>query len=170
MGKGLPRSLAHATPLRTAVMKKNFVLNAKALSIAGASGVGYGTVVLGDLPEGFVGVLGAFARLRFTSTDADIQATFDGDFSVGTTPTADATLSTTDANIIPSTSFGGAATSGVSPVVSGSSAAPAAPLDNSDGSLELNLNVIIDDANISGTADMTVTGVVTVLFAMLGDD
>jgi hypothetical protein len=168
--KGLPRSLRNNLSLQ-AVVKQVIKVNALAISVAGTSGVGWGTAVLGDLPAGNILLLGAASYLQFTSADADIQATYDGDYSVGTTATADATLSGTDVNVIPSTALG-AATGGVSPVVRGASSGGAMGtiLDNTDGSLELNLNLLIDDANVSGTADMTASGYVVIAYTVLGDD
>lgn len=166
--KGLPRSLARGKG-QTTVRKHRMPFNNVAVSVAGTSGVGYGTAVIGDFPEGNILFLGAVAYATFTSVDSDVQATYDGDFSIGTTPTADATLSGTDANLIGSTSFGGAATAGVSPTIR-ATAATAANFDNTDGSLEVNLNVIIDDANISGTADFTADGWIEMLYAVMGDD
>jgi hypothetical protein len=109
--------------------------------------------------------------LQFKTTDADVTATFDGDYSIGSTPTADNVLSGTDADIIPSTPLG-AATGKVSPYVRGVSAGATAGviLDNTDGSLELNLNLLIDDAAISGAAPFTVDGVVRVAYLVMGDD
>lgn len=167
MSKGLPRSLARGKGQFT-VRKQKFPVKALAISVAGTTGVGFGTAVMGDLPEGNIMFLGAMAYLTFTSADADVQATYDGDFAIGTTATADATLSSTDANIIASAALG-AATSGVSPTVRASNAT-AAVFDNTDGSLELNLNLIVDDANISGTADFTADGMVEVLYAVMLDD
>ena len=44
-------------------------------------------------------------------------------------------------------------------------------LDNTDGSLELNLNLIIDDAAVSADdQDFTVDGYVDLIYAVLGDD
>ncbi len=165
--KGLPRSLARGKGKHT--LRKHLIkFKDVAVSVAGTSGVGYGTAVVGDLPEGNILYLGAVSYAQFTSADADVQATYDGDYSIGTTATADATLSSTDANIVASAALG-AATAGVSPEVR-SSGATAAVLDNTDGSLEVNLNLIIDDANISGTADFTASGWVEIAYAVLGDD
>lgn len=165
--KGLPRSLARGKGKHT--LRKHLIkFKDVAVSVAGTSGVGYGTAVVGDLPEGNILYLGAVSYAQFTSVDADVQATYDGDYSIGTTATADATLSSTDANIVASAALG-AATAGVSPEVR-SSGATAAVLDNTDGSLEVNLNLIIDDANISGTADFTASGWVEIAYAVLGDD
>lgn len=172
MGKGLPRSLAHANLNAGAIVgKKVFPLNALAVTLAGATGVGFGTAVLGDFAEGNLLFLGAVAYVQVTkdATATGIAATFDGDYSIGTTPTADATLSGTDANIVGSAALG-AATAGVSPVARGSGVT-AVILDNTDGSLELNLNLIIDDANISADTQLVhCSGYVEVVYVVLGDD
>lgn len=166
--KGFIRSLTR-NPARQNVLKKSIPVRNLPISIAGTTGVGFGSAVLGDLPDGNLLILGAVAYLQFSTADTDVQTAFDGDYSVGTAPTADATLSGAEVNVIPSTPLG-AATAGVSPVVRGASAAPGGVLDNTDGSLELNLNLLIDDANISGTGDFTVTGVIILSYVVLGDD
>ena len=170
MTKGLPRSLRNNLASQ-AVVKQVIKATALAISVAGTSGVGWGTAVIGDLPQGNILLHGAVSYLQFTSADADVQATYDGDYSIGTTATADATLSGTDVNVIPSTALG-AATDGVSPVVRGASSGGAVGtvLDNTDGSLELNLNLLVDDANVSGTADFTATGYIVIAYTVLGDD
>ena len=140
-----------------------------AIRTTGASGVGYGSVVIGGLPEGNILFLGAAAYLKFTKLDAGTIATFDGDYSIGSTATADATLTGGDADIIPSTALG-AATAGVSPMVRGVNATQLI-LDNTDGSLELNLNLIIDDASVSADdQDFTVSGAISLAYLVLGDD
>lgn len=169
MGKGLPRSMARGAAQRQEVIKQTFTFTNVAVSVAGASGVGWGTAVIGDFPEGNILFLGATSYVTVTGPgSASLDDTWDGDYSVGTTPTADATISGTDANIIGSSPFG-AATAEVSPNARGTGATVAV-FDNTDGSLELNLNVLVDDANISATVAMTASGTVTVLYAMMGDD
>lgn len=168
--KGLLRSLSR-NPKRTSVVKQIIPFNDLALSVDGATGVGFNAAVAADLPEGNILFLGAVAYARVTrpSTSTGIQATFDGDFSIGTTPTADATLSTTDANIVSSSPLG-AATAGVSPVARGTGNTSVV-LDNTDGSLELNFNLIIDDANISADDQaVTVDGYMVLSYIVLGDD
>lgn len=164
--KGLPRSLARGKG-KTTVRKHLVKFKDVPIAVAVASGVGFGTAVVGDFPEGNILYLGAVSYAQFTSADIDDTSDL-GDYAIGTTPTADATLSGTNANIVASVALG-AATSGVSPLVR-STGATAAVLDNTDGSLELNLQLIIDDANISGTADFTAEGWVEVVYAVLGDD
>lgn len=167
--KGLTRSLARGPQARQVVHKTSYPVKALAISVAGTSGVGWGTVVIGDLPEGNILLLGAVGYLKVTSADADITAVFTGNYAVGTTATADATLTGTDINVLPSTAIS-AATLGVSPLTRAVSTAAPAVLDNTDGSLELNLNLIIADAEISGTADCTLDGAVHLSFIVLGDD
>lgn len=170
--KGLIRSLARGKPASQAIRKQRVKLTAKPIVVSGASGVGFGTTVIGDLPEGNILFLGAMSYLQVTklASATGVQDTFDGDYSIGTTPTVDATLSGTDINLITSSAFG-AAVAGVSPVVRGVGGTAGVLLDNTDGALEINLNLIIDDANISAdTQNLTVTGVVELVYVMLLDD
>jgi len=165
--KGLIRSLSRGgarAPIQKMVLHKSV-----ALSIDGATGVGFGTAVIGDLPAGNILILGAVAYVQITEASAGIIATFDGDVSIGSTATVDTTLDTTDVDIMPSTPLG-AATSSVSPRVRGVHATQEI-LDNTDGSLELNLNVLIDDASISAD-DAVATAVVDLFlsYVVLGDD
>jgi len=163
--KGLPRSLAHAN----IGVSKNIPVRNLAIRTTGASGVGFGTAVIRDLPEGNLLLLGAVAYLQFTKLDAGTIATFDGDYALGSAPTADATLNGAEVDIVPSTALG-AATAGVSPFARGANATQVI-LDNTDGSLELNLNLLIDDASVSADdQDFTVNGVVTLALIVLGDD
>ena len=164
--KGLPRSLAHAGNASSPAGSKTLRLNGTISVADGAPG--FGTVVIGDFPEGNIGFRSAVAYLQLTTADADVTATFDGDFSIGTTPTADNALAGTEVNIIPSTALG-AATAKVSPTVRAVNTT-AAVFDNTDGSLEINLNLLIDDAAISGAADFTFTGVLYLDYTVMGDD
>lgn len=166
--KGFIRALRRG-PVQQPVVKQAIPVRNVPVSVAGTTGVGFGTAVVGDFPAGNILLLGAVSYMQFSTVDGDVQATFDGDYSIGTTPTADATLSGTEINVVPSAALG-AATAGVSPVARSASTAASAILDNTDGSLELNLNLLVDDANISGTGDFTVNGVIHIAYIVLGDD
>lgn len=150
MSKGLTRSLGRAAPTLAKIVKQRVKARGVALSIDGATGVGFGAAVIGDLPAGNILLLGAVAYVTITEASAGITAVFTGNFSVGSAPTADATLSGAEVDVIQSTALA-AATAGVSPRTRGTSAAAicGTVLDNTDGSLELNLNVLIADAEIS---------------------
>jgi hypothetical protein len=170
--KGLPRSIRRAAPTQGSVLKRlRIQLEDKAITVADGA-PGYGTVVIGDFPEGNVVYFGGVAMLQFTKTDADIIATFEGDAALGTAATADGTLSGAEVDLIASASMGAAATDGVSPNTRYASAVALSGtvFDNTDGSLEINLNVLIDDGSISAAGSLTVDGWVEILYAVLGDD
>lgn len=169
--KGFVRALTRGKPQNAPVVRQRVKLRNKPIQVNGLTGVGWGTTVVGDLPDGNILFLGATAYLQFTKAAAasGIQAAFDGDYSIGSAPTADAALAGAEVDIVPSSALG-AATAGVSPVARGANATQVM-LDNTDGSLELNLNLLIDDANISADAqDLTVSGVIDLAYIVLGDD
>lgn len=174
MGKGLVRSLARAPKVRSAITKMRIPVNRLAISVVGATGVGFGFATLAALPEGNLLFLGAVSYLRFNKNgDADIQDTFDGDYSIGTAGTVDVDVADADeASIIPSTAFPAPAAAGLSGVIRGAStdALGGGIIDNTANDKNLILNLLIDDANISGTASMLVDGYVDVALIVLGDD
>jgi len=167
--KGLIRSLARGKPQTQAIRKQRVRLTDMPFTTTGLTGVGWGTVVVGDLPEGNILVLGAAAYLRFTGSAAGTIAAFTGSFATGSTPTADATLTGTDINLVGVATLA-AATAKVSPVTRGVGST-AVLLDNTDNSLELNLNVAIDDASVSADGQtFTVSGVIDLAYIVLLDD
>ena len=171
MSKGLQRSLSRGAVTRQEIVKQD--IKVKNLAVAVADGApGFGTAVIAGLPQGNLLFLGAVAYLQFQTTSANVTATFDGDYGIGTIPTADNDLADAgDADIVPSTALG-AATAKLSPVVRGVStdALGGGIIDNTDGSLELNLNLLIDDAAISGAASFTVNGTVSIAYIVMQDD
>lgn len=172
MGKGLPRSLARGAPQRQDIIRQVVNINHSVAVTATGAAVGFGTSVIGDLPEGNILFLGAvgYVQLSGSGSDANLDATWDGDFSVGTAPTADVTLSGAEVDILGSTALG-AATAEVSPRVRAVNATQAM-LDNTDGSLELNLNVLIDAANIvdGSTVNLTARGTLQLVYVVMLDD
>jgi len=175
MGKGLPRS--HAASLIGQVNVITLDFNGDGgvgvFEVDGATGVGFGTLVVGGFPEGFVHFMGAACSLQFAGSGADagLVDTWAGDFGVGTTPASDGTITAGDVDILPSTALA-AATAEVSPLTEALSidAANAHNFDNTDGSLEINLNLLIDDANISADdVPITVTGFISLAYCMLGN-
>lgn len=172
MGKGLPRSMSRGAAQRQDVVKQTVKINhAVSVSSTGAA-VGFGSAVIGDLPEGNILFLGAvgYVQLSGSGADVNLDATWDGDYSIGTAPTADVTLSAAEIDILPSTALG-AATAEVSPRVRAANATQAM-FDNTDGSLELNLNVLVDAANIGdgATVALTARGTLQLAYIVLLDD
>ena len=167
--KGLKRTLKN----QLGDIVQNVTIPVTNLQVSVADGApGFGTAVIAGLPEGNILFLGAVTYLQFNTDDADVTATFDGDFSIGTVPTVDNDVAdANEADIIPSTAMG-AATAKLSPVIRGVStdALGGLIIDNTANTLELNLNVLIDDAAISGAAVFTVNGTVSLAYLVMGDD
>ena len=144
------------------------------MTMTGATGIGFGTAVIGDFPEGNILFLGCVAYLEFAGdVTGDLADTWSGDFGVGTTPLTDGTISAGDVDLVPSTAVGPAVAE-VSPKTRGAEADGSLSgviFDNTDGSLEINGNLLVDDADISGdTAVVTVTGELYINFVVLGND
>ena len=165
--KGLPRSLSRGAQRLQETVRIDFTINSLVIAITGTTGVGWGTVVIGGLPVGHISLQNARLDYTITEASASIIDTFDGDISIGTTPTADGVLSGTEVDIIPST----ATITAVSSVSSGNafmtSTEVGTILDNSGGAQELNLNLLIDDASISGDDDVTIEGNLTLIYTVL---
>jgi hypothetical protein len=156
---------------RTVLIDKTIVIPDPGAAVAFAS------AVIEGLPQAnlWIGCALAYFTVRDVG-GAGLIAAFQGNFAVGTTPTANATLDTTKVNIIPSTVFTAAA--GVTPRVRVAPAADGNGLmsengkffDNTDGSLELNGNITILDASISAQATVRVQGEIHLVMATMGDD
>ena len=123
-----------------------------------------------DFPEGSVQIFGAVVNLALTKSAAGVNADFDGDVSLGSVAAAgDATLTGTEANVVPSTPTPQA--------VAGATTAKALStggvlLDGTTTAVDLYLNVLVDDADQDVTTTPTnliANGTITVLWANLGD-
>lgn len=173
MTKGLARSLGRGDLARAPIVKQTIEVRDGTLTVDGASGVGFGSLVIGDFPEGNILILAAVAYMQFTGpTSAGLVDTWAGDYAIGTTPADDATVTATDINIVGSTPIA-AATAEASPRTRGISTVTDLDhvLDNTDGSLEMNLTLLVDDANISADdIDFTVNGELFLAYIVLGDD
>lgn len=174
MSKGLPRSMSRGNPQVQEIIKQTVVADGLAIEIDGATGVGFGSAVIGGLPEGNILFLGAIAYMQVSGPggDAGLVDTWEGDYGVGTTPASDGTITAADVDLIESTALA-AATAEVSPRTRANHllADTGQILDNTDGSLEINVNVLIDDASISADdIACTLDGEVYLSYIMLGDD
>lgn len=152
------------------VHKTVLTLASTPVTVANTTGASFGSVKLYDFPEGRLLVLGVVATLGFVWTGEDIDAAGSGDFSLGTTATADATLSGTDVNLLPSTAMTDPAVLGVLAATSGALAA-SAQIDGTSAAVDAYLNIIIDDADVADAASdvVLVSGTVTVVWTLIGD-
>ena len=175
MVKGLQRSISRGGADRaTTVVKRTYSVSGGSLVVDGAAGVGFGTLVIGGLPEGNILLLGALGYFKFTgAVTAGLTDTWEGDYGVGTTPASDGTITAADVDIVPSTAIA-AAVAEDSARTRGTDATGAKVgqvFDNTAGDLELNLNLLIDDASISADdVVITVNGELSIVFVVFGDD
>ncbi len=178
MAKGLPRSHKHANKSIAGIVKDVIRVINKTVTLTEDVGgqPAWATLIVGDFPEGNILFLGAASYFTFAGSgaDADLGDTWAGDYGVGTTPSTDDTtpLATTMEDIIQTTALA-AATAEVSPRTRGVSVDGEAGVmyDNTDGSLELNLNILVDAADITGDDSvLTIDGELYVSYIVLGDD
>ncbi len=173
MSKGLPYSLNRSVPKDTPFIRKvRYSLLNTPINVTGgsATAAGFGSVNLGGLPEGNLFVFASLSYLRFSSSDADVIATWDGDFSLGTAATADATLSALEVNFLASTSIG-AATAKLSPQLRVSGSLTPFYFDNTDkGSLFLNMLTDDDSVTDSLVGSFLINGFIDIAIGVLGDD
>lgn len=175
--KGLPRSLSRAMPQLAAVQKLNIAIDAELTFTGVTDTVVRAQTVIGGLPQGNILFLGAVSYLRLagSGSDANLTADFEGDYGIGTIPNANTNLTDAgDDNFIPSTAIG-PATAEVTALTRGTSTEATeqgAIIDNTDGSLELNLNVLLDANEVTNAAEVTLraTGSLHIAYIVLGDD
>jgi len=169
--KGLQRSLSRAPAARKDTNVARLTL-ATPLTFLGATGVAVmATAALAGLPEGNILLLGAVSNLTFTGpTSADLLDDFQGDYGLGTTPATDATITGADVDLIASTVIP-AATAEVSANVRGTNATQVI-IDNTDGTAEINLNVLLAVGEVTNGVSVviTVSGTVDIAYIVLGDD
>jgi hypothetical protein len=139
------------------------------VTVANTTGASFGGLKLYDFPEGRLNVLGVTANLSFNWAGTGIAAAGSGDFSLGTTITADASLATTEVDLLPSSAMLDPFVAGVG---TGSGAlAAGAQFDGTATAKDLNINIIIDDADVSDadSSVVLVSGTITITWANLGD-
>ena len=174
--KGLPRSLSRGAPEKQEIYRVDLAID-ETFDITGvAATVDAGTAVIGGLPEGNLLFLGAVANLQVDATgDAHVIDNWAGDFGIGTIPNANVDLADAgDDDIIPSTALAAGASDKIAALTRGASTTTEHGLiiDNTDGSLELNLNILIDDNVITDdeVGTFRALGVLHAAFIVLGDD
>lgn len=174
MSKGLPRSLSRGSAQRQEIIKETVVIRDAVVTVS-ATGVanGFGSAVVGDFPEGNILFLGAVSYLDFAGSgaDANLVDTWSGDYSVATAPLANAIIDTDPERNVIFTSAIGPAGSEVIGRTRGEKGGVVV-FDNTDGSLELNLNLTIDAADITDdtSVDITANGEIFISYVVLGDD
>lgn len=174
MTKGLQRSLSRGNKADKDSVKDRIVLSGMVVSVTSVgAAIGFGSVVVGDFPEGNILVLGVGGTIGFAGSgaDANLSDTWSGNFGIGTTPASDATITAGDVDLIASTALGPAAAEVIAPARVAAALLPTM-FDNTDGSLEININVLVDAADIvdDQVVDITLSGMIDIAYIVLGDD
>ena len=134
--------------------------------------VAYGGLKIYDMPAGAILFLGALADLDLTKSSAGVNDTWDGDVSLGTvTASNNGTLSSTEQNIIPTTSTP-QAVSGATTANAQSTATENAVVNGTGTAVDVYLNLLVDDADHDVTTtpcNLIVNGRVILHWINLGD-
>ena len=144
------------------------------------TGASFGSQAIYTFPEGRINIVGCTAKFSgiFMNTqtgsagDIASDGAGSGDYSIGSTATADATLSSTDVNILLSSAMLDPFVAGAGSSNAGTALAASAQLDGTSTAITAYLNVIIDDADVAdGAASDKVyfIGTVRVTWSHLGD-
>lgn len=154
--KGSPRSHRDAVRRGLVYGLYHVALNHKITINAAGAAVGFGSLLIDDIPKGIWDLRYSSCALKFTKLDANLIATWSGTYGFGTTATADLTLATTEIGIIGSAGAGVAIGPAVAGVFSAARATQAPtqspPYDNSSGSLAIFLNMTANAADITDSS------------------
>lgn len=149
--------------------KTILTLTAQSITMTDATTAGcHGSQKLYDFPAGNIVILGAITDLAITAGAGGITDTASVVGSIGTVAisTDNGTLTSTEANIVPSTAA--TLTSGVG-AMAGESTTLAA-FDGTATAVDAYLNLAIPDAGSSADDTLSVTGTVTLFWINLGDN
>ena len=176
MAAPLPASLTRGLHLKPAQYRFELPFSMEITSVTVTTAVGFGFGQIADLPEAFLLFQGAVLKdLVFSDQgSSDITDDFNGDFSLGAVGTVDVDVGdANEANFIASTAI----TEAVGGVTPGQDALSADALngvilDNTAGTLNLILNLLIDaaDQGDDTSVPILVTGTLIISFVPLGDD
>lgn len=173
IGDITPFNLAQASGLTKEesdglVRQTVFTVSSLAIAMTDATTAGsHGYQKLGDFPAGNIAILGTVTDLSVTGDGSAVASDASVVGSIGTvqTQTDNATLSTTEADIVASTAA--TLTTDVGAMAGKSTAL--AVLDGTSSAKSAYLNFAIPDADSSGDGTLTVTGTITMIWVNTGD-
>lgn len=142
-------------------------LNGVKVTVGNTTGISFGGTKIYDFPAGILHVkCVTVENIAFGLSDplnvTPIDSADGGDFSMGTTPPSDGTLTGADVNLLPSTSI-----DPLSDGVANANLASPTNIGTDKGvALDAYFNILIDDADVGNAASdvLTVTGKVTILW------
>ena len=132
-----------------------------------------GGVKIYDFPEGRILFLGSTASIAVTTTSvlaSTLNAGVTCNWGVGTVTQANATVATTEQNLIPVTAFTSSATIAVAGATATAALAASAQFDGTSTAIDMFLNLAVAGAtDIDADATVTVAGTILFTWINLGD-
>jgi len=126
-----------------------------------------------NFPEGRIFILGATGSMNFTTTSvlaSTLHASVSCRWGVGTVTQSNATLATTEQDLIPVTTFTSGATINVANTATSASLATAAQFDGTATAKKAFMNVSVPTGtDIDADAAVLMNGTVTITWIFLGD-
>lgn len=174
MTKGLARSLSRGPALAQPITKESIAFEDLTVTVSATGpAAGFGSAVVAGFPEGNILFLGATSYVAFTGSgsDANLVDTWNGDYAMADAPLTDAVISgDAERNIIYTTAIGAAVAEAIGETRGEKGGVYF--FNNTDGSLEINLNLTVDAADITDNAsvDITASGILHIAYVVLGDD
>lgn len=161
-----------AVELGDAALKKTVITLTNAsitMTDAGAAG-SHGSLKVYDFPAGVISYIGGTTDLTIARVGTAITATAAvvGALGTATVGTDDATLTTTEADLIPETAS--TLTAGAGVTKGKYAVAPQAPFDGTATAIDAFLNFAIPDAGSTGNDALLVNGTITIVWSNLGDN
>lgn len=153
-----------------AIHQTSLTLTAVSVTMTDATTAGsHGSILLYDFPAGAIHLLGATYDLTTLAGAGGIgdTAALVGSIGTVTMATDNATLTSTEADVIPSTA--GTLTGGAGTLKSQTTTALSTILDGTTTAKDAWLNLAVPDAGSSANDTVTVAGTVTVFWINLGD-
>ena len=153
------------------IHQTTFTITAMPVTVADAT-VGVGTKIY-DFPEGRVFILGGTGSAQFTTTSV-LASTLNTGVScrwgLGTVTQTNATLATTEQDLLPVTTFAASATISVANTATTSQLAAAAQFDGTSTAKDAFFNISVPTAtDIDADATVLVSGTITITWINLGD-
>jgi len=137
------------------------------------NGTEYQGTQLMTFPEGRLFVLGCTATLQQKTTSAlasTLNASSTGAIALGTVTASSTTLSTTMADLLPSTAFTSSSTVNVAGTAVSAALASAAQFDGTSTAKKMFLNTAYaTTTDVDADATQTISGTINIVFVLIGD-
>ena len=183
MAKGFEHALDRAPIGRERFPRRvRYPLNFTITPAAAGAGVGFHNITFGAMPEGNVLLLSSGGYFNFSSSSANLTATWGGNFGVGSVATAAGALTGTEVNIVASSAIANSVAkvsngnrglfAGSNAAASAFTASPPVLINNVAKGVNLIFNIAVNAADITDatSAPVLVTGYLDLVVMILGDN